>query len=217
MLGSTIDIVSRGLSMYTEEGPGKWIVRGAVAVDCGSSLIPLVLQARLLKPWSRAQPTRSERASIRASRSIGLGMRVGVLIGVSAINYIGPRMFIFVKASHPPDPMTKIPALPIKLFLDVSPYLLFTLYQSSIVFQLMMNERRGTYAGSLGLMAYAGATSLAAHVLTQMTWVVGRYHYWEQLDLADFVPVITTLAMAWQAATLPRVPQVVKPEDDDAE
>lgn len=217
MLGSSLSVVNRGISDYTRPTKNHWIEPAMVVTDVVVSLVPIVLQLRLLRPWDRSPRSRSERASIRTSRTITFGLRVAVVLGMLFVSYATPKFLLFRKGSHPADPARHVPALPIKLFLEASRHLIFALYQSSTLFQLLLNHKRGTFAGSLGITTYLSTICRLAEIASESSWVVGRLGIWSEVTLGAVIDAALESWFTWQALTLPKVPQVVKPEDEAAE
>lgn len=217
MIGSAVSIVHRGIIEYTRPTKHHWFESAVVVTDMAASLVPIALQLRLLRPWDRSPRSRPERASIRTSRTIGFGLRVVTVLGLLFVSYATPKFLVFRKGSHPADPATHVPPLPMKLYLDYAPHLIYALYQGAAAFQLLLNHKTGTFAGSLGITTYLSTVCLIAKYLSQMSWVVGRLDIWSRVTVGAVIEAALGLCFTWQALTLPKVPQVIKPEDEAAE
>ncbi|KAJ6562522.1 hypothetical protein B0H19DRAFT_1248232 [Mycena capillaripes] len=160
----------------------------------------------------RISPTHRERASQRLDSRTNWRIKAGVCVLLAAINYLFLWNYNVLAALHPPPSSTDGDS---NIISHVFAYAYFPLKLTGDIFQLLLNYRSRTFAGSYKLTVVL-ACIYAMLVLTHfMPLVVGRYEARPGLSIWEAVEMVLLAAMAWQAAVLPKVTQ--KMEDEDSE
>lgn len=79
-----------------------------------------------------------------------------------------------------------------------------------------MNHRAGTFAGTYAVVAFIQVAIEAGNLLYHTQLVMGKYYVSNGWSIFEASRALFSLVVAYQAATLPKVLQVV-PQDQEAE
>lgn len=77
-----------------------------------------------------------------------------------------------------------------------------------------MNHRTHTFAGTYALVAYLQLGIEVCHILYNFSFIMGKSYEIKGLSFLEVSSVVSAIALVYQAATLPRVEQVV-PDDEE--
>ncbi|KAE9398374.1 hypothetical protein BT96DRAFT_920905 [Gymnopus androsaceus JB14] len=169
---------------------------------------------RIIPTLRRIRPNHRERASERLERST---MRRRSQMAIVAALFVAyhlmlPHLPNLLDPLHPePDPSILQEKM---LYKDIilKESIVDPLFVSGTLFQLVLNNSSGFFAGSYRIAAILKAVTLALDLVQYIPWAVGLPESRGGMDAAFIIYGTMMVVAGWQAATLSRAPT-----DDDLE
>ncbi|KAF5379859.1 hypothetical protein D9757_007246 [Collybiopsis confluens] len=157
----------------------------------------------------RMRPTHRERTSERLERStLRLRSRIAIIIGLFVVYYaMLPRIPNFLDPLHPEPNPSILQAKMLFKDLIMKESIVDPLFVSGSIFQFILNNSSGFFAGSFRMAAMLKIGVVLLDVLQFVPAITGRPESRGGMDMSFVIYAVVILVQGWQAATLPKVVQ----------
>ncbi|KAJ3809983.1 hypothetical protein F5876DRAFT_77201 [Lentinula aff. lateritia] len=172
---------------------------------------------RTLPTIRRMRPNHSERATERLERSLVQGKsRVAIVLGLFlTYHFMLPHVPQILDPLHPEPDSSILEARMLYKDMIMKQSIVDPLFISGSIFQLLLNNSSGFFAGTYRIAAIFKMVSVALDVLQFVPWIVGLPEPRGGADAAFVIYAVFVVVKGWQASTLPRAMIDDSDEDED--
>ncbi|KAJ3932891.1 MAG: hypothetical protein NXY57DRAFT_72159 [Lentinula lateritia] len=165
----------------------------------------------------RMHPNHRERASERLEKSLVQGKsRVAIVLGLFlTYHFMLPHVPQILHPLHPEPDSSVLEARMLYKDMIMKQSIVDPLFISGSLFQLLLNNSSGFFAGTYRIAAIFKLVSVVLDILQLVPWIVGLPESRGGADAAFVIYAMFVVVKGWQASTLPKAMIDDSDEDED--